>query len=428
LARGIVGLFSCMDGPSGVAMLQALYKPEERGRVVGLQAIMYTLGPSAGVLIGGSVIQYASWRWIFLGPMPLIVSFYAMATRVLPKDTIAQAPSWKNFDFVGTLFVALILGSFVMGMNRGNAWGWRSPEILACFAVTLFFIPPLAFQQHRRTGTKVIAPTVYSNMVVLVSFVGIIVFSIGYMGAFIGLPLFLDKIQHFSPVGVSSALFLRPLCVGSISLVLGLKSTQAQPYLSRFTCVGSILLLCAYTCFALMDNGVIPVTVLAVLGLVFQGVGQGLFITPTMTIVSQSVEEDVLANVNGTLMVFFSVGATVGMALFLAVLDSFGDHDDAHAYHNCFRLTVALMSLACPLPFVLHYVPRTSAAAHNPQLKTRRARGVDDSATEMTARDAKGQGVTEPTDQDPQPEKETDQGEGDKVGLLQAAAPEGEQV
>merc|ERR1712137_475250 len=84
------GFGGALDGPSGWGMIAALYPPEERGTPIGMLTGIRSFAPSLGILLGGLLIEYVSWRYLFWGPA-LPVALALCAAPFVLRDVTHEA-------------------------------------------------------------------------------------------------------------------------------------------------------------------------------------------------------------------------------------------------------------------------------------------------------------------------------------------------
>jgi EmrB/QacA subfamily drug resistance transporter len=112
-----------------------LYELKDRGRVQGWLSSVWGISAVFGPTIGGSLAQYASWRWIFLINLPLGAAAIAMIARFLHEQV---ARTRHRIDVAGAAAVLVAAGALVFGLLQGGvAWPWLSPPSIAVFALAI---------------------------------------------------------------------------------------------------------------------------------------------------------------------------------------------------------------------------------------------------------------------------------------------------
>src|SRR4051794_40729240 len=112
--RVLQGLGGGMLMPVGMAIMTRAAGPQRVGRVMAVLGVPMLLGPIGGPILGGWLIQTASWHWIFLINVPIGAGALVYAFIVLPKDTPQPA---ESFDFLGMLLLSPGLATLLFGVS-----------------------------------------------------------------------------------------------------------------------------------------------------------------------------------------------------------------------------------------------------------------------------------------------------------------------
>src|SRR5436190_2226233 len=118
------GVGAALILPAIVALVASNFAQAGRPRAYGLVASAGAIAVAAGPLIGGLFTTYASWRWVFVGEVLIVLAILAIGRR------IADAPPTERprLDLVGTALSALGLGLVVFGILKAGAWGFVEPK------------------------------------------------------------------------------------------------------------------------------------------------------------------------------------------------------------------------------------------------------------------------------------------------------------
>ena len=85
VARALQGVFGALLTPAALAVIVATFPPDERGRAVGAWTAWGGIGTVLGPLIGGQLVDSASWRWIFAINIPIVLITLLLVLRVMPE-------------------------------------------------------------------------------------------------------------------------------------------------------------------------------------------------------------------------------------------------------------------------------------------------------------------------------------------------------
>ena len=132
VARALQGVFGALLTPAALAVIVATFTPEERGRAVGAWTAWGGMGTILGPLIGGQLVDSASWRWIFAINVPIVLITLFLVLRVVPEGRPRAADA--KVDVIGAMLCAFGLGGITYGLIEQPLHGWGA----AMVAVPLF--------------------------------------------------------------------------------------------------------------------------------------------------------------------------------------------------------------------------------------------------------------------------------------------------
>ncbi|HEV2853699.1 MAG TPA: MFS transporter [Thermoanaerobaculia bacterium] len=132
-ARAFQGLAAALMVPGSLALLSASFEKERRGRAIGTWSGFGTITAAVGPLVGGWLIDHASWRWIFFINLPLALAVIAISLFRVPESRDPEAPA--KLDLAGALLATLGLGGVTFGLIESSHLGWRDPRVLGALAL-----------------------------------------------------------------------------------------------------------------------------------------------------------------------------------------------------------------------------------------------------------------------------------------------------
>lgn len=170
-ARAIQGVGSAMLMSSSPAIITDAFPAHQRGRAIGLNGAAVAVGLSTGPVLGGFIITYWDWRWIFLINVPISILALLVSAFVLRREARKE----EHFDFAGAAVAFTTLFAVSLALSRAHVWGWGSAAtigalVYAALGVAVFLrierragAPMLDLQLfHNRTfAFSVLAATMY---------------------------------------------------------------------------------------------------------------------------------------------------------------------------------------------------------------------------------------------------------------------------
>jgi EmrB/QacA subfamily drug resistance transporter len=312
VARGVQGLGAAAMFATSLAVLADAF-PERKERNGAFAAYGATIGASfaVGPLLGGVLTAWFGWRSIFFVNVPLGLVCLAGTVRLRESSD----PHPRRVDWIGQGLLVSGLFLLVLGLLRGNAVGWSSPQIVVGLVGAVALLAGFIVVERLRR-----APMLPLEMFRDPSFTGAQVaaftMSASFFAIFIYLILYLQEILHLSPIRAGLALMPCTIVVFVVSGV----SSQLVDRISHRVMISGGLGLAAVGLAAMTIAGTHSSWTALLVGEIVVGVGTGLF-NPAMSNVALSVvperESGLAAGVNDT---FRQMGIAVGIAALGAVI------------------------------------------------------------------------------------------------------------
>jgi EmrB/QacA subfamily drug resistance transporter len=133
-ARALQGVAGALLVPSSLAVIVNTFPEDERGAAIGSWTAWGAIAAVLGPLVGGELLALASWRWIFLMNMPLVVVCVALIMLAIPPAA-PRAAGARRVDLPGAVLCACGLGGPVFALIEQPRLGWGSPAVIAPLAV-----------------------------------------------------------------------------------------------------------------------------------------------------------------------------------------------------------------------------------------------------------------------------------------------------
>ncbi|SFQ56012.1 drug resistance transporter, EmrB/QacA subfamily [Pseudomonas sp. NFPP07] len=275
-ARVVQGIASGLMIPLSLAIIFSVYAKDERGRVTGLWGAAVMLAPAVGPLCGSLLLEWFSWRSLFLMNVPIGVVALLMGLAVLPA---AEPAERKPFDLAGYLLIASGIGLLMIAISRlHHAAALANPLNLGLLLVALLCLAAFVRLELRREAPllnlRIFALRGYRLSVIIA-----VVQSVGMFECLVLLPLLVQTVLGYSAIWTGLAL----LCTAVFASLFGRMGGTALDRHGPRRVVSIGLLLTGLSTLAL---GLLPAN--AAIGLVFvlmmlRGAGLGLSYMPVTT-------------------------------------------------------------------------------------------------------------------------------------------------
>src|ERR1700742_3687827 len=197
IGRGAQGAFGAMLAPAALSTLTVTFTdPAERGRAFGVYGAIAGAGGAVGLLLGGLLTQYLSWRWCLYVNVVLAVIAVAGAVRLL-----AAHPPDPNvhIDWPGTVLVVAGLVAVVYGLSEADTAGWGAPTTLTLLAAGVVLLAAFVLVEQR-VQHPLLPLRIVLNRFRGGAYLAIGLSSIGVFGVFLFLTYYLQLTLGYSPV------------------------------------------------------------------------------------------------------------------------------------------------------------------------------------------------------------------------------------
>jgi EmrB/QacA subfamily drug resistance transporter len=116
--------------PLSFAIINDEFPPERRGTAIGIVSSVFAVGGSVGLVLSGVIVDYASWRWLFIIGAIGVAAAIVLVHLFVPESPI-KTPS--RLDVPGAVLLSGALISLLVALTEGENWGWSSPRIVSLF-------------------------------------------------------------------------------------------------------------------------------------------------------------------------------------------------------------------------------------------------------------------------------------------------------
>ena len=239
IGRGLQGAFGAMLAPAALSTLTVTFTdPAERGKAFGVYGAIAGAGGAVGLLLGGVLTEYLSWRWCLYVNVVLAVVAVAGAVRLLPS--YPRDPDVR-IDWPGTVLVVAGLVAVVYGLSEAATKSWSAPETIALLVSGVVLLAVFVLVEAR-VAHPLLPLRIVLNRFRGGAYLAIGLSAIGVFGMFLFLTYYLQLTLAYSPV--ASGLAFLPM-VAAIVVASTTSSGVLMPRLGPRPLVPAGMLLAA---------------------------------------------------------------------------------------------------------------------------------------------------------------------------------------
>jgi EmrB/QacA subfamily drug resistance transporter len=202
IARGVQGAGAALLVPGSLAIISTSFDEKSRGLAIGTWSGFTAITTAVGPVVGGWLVEHASWRWVFFLNLPIAAAVVAISLWRIPESRSARA---GRVDWVGAILATAGLGSLVIGFVESLNLGWRSPLVFGSLILGVGCLIAFVFVEAAST-----VPTLPLALFKSRSFSGanlLTLFLYAAVGAFFfSFPLNLIQVQGYSTTATGAAI------------------------------------------------------------------------------------------------------------------------------------------------------------------------------------------------------------------------------
>jgi NTE family protein len=331
--------------PSSLAIVLEAHDARERMHAVALWSAVAALAAGIGPPLGGLLITASSWRLVFLVNIPVGVVAFFLAGRVLVES---RAPGRRHVpDVAGGVVLALAIASLVLGVVKGQEWGWGSDRVVGAFLASVLLGGYFVVRSSRQR-TPVLDLSLLRIRAFALSNGVTIVMASGFYAYTLCNVLFLTTVWRYSILHAGLALTPGPFVAIAVA---GPASRMVERVGHRPIVVPGALIWAAGMAYFATQLGVRPDFLSEWLpGMVILGVGAGLTFPTLSGAAVGSVPGPRFAVATSLNSVARQLGAALGVAILIAILGKPSPQGALHAFEHGWLFAGACFlagSLAC---------------------------------------------------------------------------------
>jgi len=285
VARAIQGIGGALLVPGSLAIISAAFDGDQRGRAIGTWSGFTTVTSALGPVLGGWLVQNASWRWVFFINVPLAVLTLALVFWHVPESRDEQEQG--RLDILGAVLATVGLGGLVYGLIEWGTTTLGNPTVLGSLAVGVVALALFLLAEGRERNPMMPLSLFRSRTFSGANALTLLLYG-GLGGALYFLPFNLQQVQGYSAVQAGAALLPFTVVVFALSRWTG--GLVARVGARTPLTIGPVLVAAGFALFARTSVGGSYWTTYFPAVLVMSA-GMALVIAPLTTTVMGAVEQ-----------------------------------------------------------------------------------------------------------------------------------------
>jgi len=372
-ARVIQAVGGGMIMPTTMAMIYRMVPRDKIGSGMGIFGIAILVAPAIGPTLGGYLVEYVDWRWIFTINLPIGVIGMLLALFVLPEF---QSKHPGRFDAGGAITSATALFSLLLALTKGADWGWGDERTILLFCASLFsFI--LFIYIELTSDNPLLDLRVFKYPTFTLANLTIIVTMIGMFSGLFFLPLFLQSIRGIGALETGLLMMPGALVSGLMMPIIGrlFDRIGARP----LVLAGLVFL--AIITFLFRNLNLSTATSTIMVWVLFRGLVMPLANMPAQTAAMVDIPTEMIGRASAITNIIGRVSSSFGIAVLTSMLTK---RQAVHAARLSWEVTPANSTA---MGFLSHAGAAIGGGAHGTRIALAYLWGLIEKASFVSAID-----------------------------------------
>jgi EmrB/QacA subfamily drug resistance transporter len=314
VARVVQAAGGGMIMPTTMAMIYRMVPRERIGGGMGIFGIALLVAPAIGPTLGGYLVEYVNWRWIFTINLPIGVVGILLSLAVLPEF---QSKHPGKLDVAGALTSATGLFCLLLAFSKGADWGWGSEPIVLLLGASFFAFALFVYLEL--TGSNPLLDLrVFKYTTFTMANLTIVASTVGMFAGLFYLPLFLQTIRGIGAMETGLLMMPGALLSGAVMPITGRLYDRIGP---RPLVITGLLLLAGVT-FLFHNLNLATATSTIIVWVMFRGMVLALANMPAQTAALVDIPTELVGRASALTNIISRVASSFGISVLTSTLTS----------------------------------------------------------------------------------------------------------
>jgi EmrB/QacA subfamily drug resistance transporter len=315
VARILQALGGGLMQPTVMAMIYRLVPREKMGSAMGIFGMSLFVAPAVGPTLGGWLVEYIDWRWIFTINLPVGAIGIVLALFFIPE--FKHAGKVGKFDVPGAITAGLGLAGLLYVLSEGNTWGWTSEATILCLVASLSLLV-LFVAIELTTPEPLLELRVFLNRNFALANIIVTITTIGMFSGLFYIPLFLQSIRGLGAMETGLLMLPGALITGLMMPVSGRLYDRFGPKVIMV--VGLCLMAGMTWAFGTITLDTSLATI--IIWNTFRGMSMGLSMMPAQTAAMADMPMHLVSRASSVTSIIRNVASSFGIAAMTVLLNN----------------------------------------------------------------------------------------------------------
>jgi EmrB/QacA subfamily drug resistance transporter len=306
-ARVLQGAAGALIQANGSPLIAAVFPASERGRALGLQSSVVSIGLLSGPVVGGFITQLVGWRWAFYVNAPV-----ALVATVVGMRLLRPSPRGKvqPFDLRGAILLVMGTGATLLGVTQGSDWGWSNPETIAAIGIGVASLVAFVVAQTR-TASPLLDLVLFRTPAFAAALASGFLMFITISPVILLVPFYLSLILHLPAGEIGTRLIVIPAISAAMAPICGILADRMG--VRTLAGIGATVAAVGLSMLVALPDAGSTWPLVAALAVI--GIGQSLFLVPNNSSVYGAAPRERYGVVGATIALNRNLAQSFGQAI-----------------------------------------------------------------------------------------------------------------